>query len=277
VCLLTGTANQYNDRCPCAHPVCGSQQAKTIALKSHAGNATDQPPNSPEGKLFDFTATTSNRLLCAHSDCRSQQAKTIALKSHAGNATDQPPNSPEGKLFDFTVTDDWPSLLCSSGLAISASRDRRTEITRWRNCNRQNSKTELGSHDSANPPSIALIRFVDLSKPRPSHRNHTLKFGTTNQPPNSPEGKLFGFTAATAALLCDCSVWQLQRTTITSLNAHAKGQMSWLVNSYGCPKILQQPTLSFALKQLDSSSKLKPSPHCHTPENAATNSTSRSS
>jgi hypothetical protein len=113
-------------------PFVGSSKLK-LTPRNHT---PDMPqinrPTLPKENCLASLQQPGNQVLCAHPVCRLQQAEADAPKSHAGYAADRLPNSPEGELFDFTATDDWLSLLCSSGLATSASQGHRAEIARWR-------------------------------------------------------------------------------------------------------------------------------------------------
>jgi hypothetical protein len=113
-------------------PFVGSSKLK-LTPRNHT---PDMPrihrPTRPKENCLASLQQPGNQILCAHPACRLQQAEADAPKSHAGYATDPPPNSPEGELLGFTATDDWLSLLCSSGLATSASQGCHAAITRWR-------------------------------------------------------------------------------------------------------------------------------------------------
>jgi hypothetical protein len=59
-------------------------------------------------------------------------------------------------------------------------------------------------HDQAEPPSPELIHSLTTSASQDHRpRNHTAEFGATNRPHGSSEEELLGFTATTAALVCD--------------------------------------------------------------------------
>jgi hypothetical protein len=91
----------------------------------------DRPPLPKESRLISLQQP-GNHTLCDHPVCQLQQAEADAPKSHAGYATDRPPDSPEEESLGFTATDDWQSLLHSSGLTTSASQGHRPQIAHQR-------------------------------------------------------------------------------------------------------------------------------------------------